>query len=122
MKQSVIISAWGALGGGRPAVALPGHSGLSVMTRHLGRSPRQGVTSARSAAGADAQHGGGILHGGGRGFQHSLHVLVLCSILRVAQALWLARRCRGTARELARLQDQQGLGCEVTPSKANLSS
>ena len=73
-------------------------------------APEDGVTSACAAAGADAQRRGGVLHGRGRGLQHSLHVLMLSSILRVAQALWLARGCRGTAGELARLQEQGGYG------------
>lgn len=68
------------------------------------------VTSACAAAGADAQRRGGVLHGGGGGLQHSLHVLMLSSILRVAQALWLAWGHRGTTGELARLQEQGGYG------------
>lgn len=69
--------------------------------------PQPGVTSACSAAGADAQHRGGVFHGGRRGLQHSLHVLVLRGILRVAQALRLAQRCWRAAGELAGLQDQK---------------
>lgn len=80
----------------------------------------EGVTSACSAACTDAQHGGGVRQGRGRGFQHSLHVLVLGSILGIAQALWLARGRRGTAGELARLQEQGGLGREVTKSQLKL--
>ena len=80
-----------------------------------GATPEDGVTSARAAAGADAQRRGGVLHGRGRGLQHSLHVLVLSSILRVAQALRLARGRRGTARELARLHEQGGYGMRGLP-------
>lgn len=70
-------------------------------------TPLPVVTSACSAARANTQHGGGVLHGGGRGLQHSLHVLVLSGILSIAQALGLAQRHWRTARELARLQDQR---------------
>ena len=108
-----------------PERPLPGHSNLYPVagTRHHGVATlEEGVTSACSAACADAQHGGGVLQGRGRGLQHGLHVLVLGSVLRIAQALWLARGRRGTAGELARLQEQGGLGREVTKANSSLEN
>lgn len=118
-----MTSARRTLGSGRPwaATSWAQWSVPCGGDRHHGVATlEEGVTSACSAACADAQHGGGILQGRGRGFQHSLHVLMLGSILGIAQALGLARGRRGTAGELARLQEQGGLGREVTKSQLEL--
>lgn len=76
--------------------------------KKCGQEEMLALTSAGPAPSADTEcHGAFPTHGGG--FQHSLHVLVLSSILGILQALGLALAGRGAAAELAGLWGEKDL-------------
>lgn len=80
--------------------------------RKGGQEEMLALTSAGAAPSADAE-GHGAVPRHGAGLQHSLHVLVLSSILGILQALGLALAGWGAAGELAGLREEKDLSCQL---------